>query len=137
MASRYFTREEANRLLPRLEALMGELVHRRQELLQKEQLLETLRARLAGNGHSPDREGIGRLRQEVEELIQQLRQGIADVEALGCLVKDLEMGLVDFPTLRGGREVYLCWRLGEEEVAFWHSVEEGFAGRKPLKGDLL
>lgn len=137
MASRYFTLEEANRLLPRLEALMGELVHRRQELLQKQQTLEELRAQTAGNGHSPDREGIGKLRKEVEGLIQRLRQGIADVEALGCLIKDLDMGLVDFPTLRGRREVYLCWRLGEEEVAFWHGVEEGFSGRKPLKGDLL
>jgi hypothetical protein len=52
--------------------------------------------------------------------------------ALGVVVKDLDAGLVDFPAERDGRAVFLCWQLGEDEVAFWHGVEEGFAGRKPL-----
>jgi hypothetical protein len=54
------------------------------------------------------------------------------LQELGLLVKDLDEGLVDFPALRGDEEVLLCWRLGEGEVAFWHSLDEGFAGRKPL-----
>jgi len=57
------------------------------------------------------------------------------LEQLGVLVKDLDSGLVDFPALRHGEEVLLCWQVGEDDVAYWHGVEEGFAGRKPLPFD--
>lgn len=133
MAPRFFTIEEANRLLPRLEALMGQLTERRQELFSKQQALEESQAKAQENGHALDRGRIAQLRKELEALTLRIRQGIAEVEAFGCLVKDLDIGLVDFPSFKGGREVYLCWRLGEEEVAFWHGLDEGFAGRKPLK----
>lgn len=112
---------------------MGQLTERRQELFSKQQALEESQAKAQENGHALDRGRIAQLRKELEALTLRIRQGIAEVEAFGCLVKDLDIGLVDFPSLKEGREVYLCWRLGEEEVAFWHGLDEGFAGRKPLK----
>lgn len=137
MAQKFFTVEEANRLLPKLEALVATLRRKQQELLATQQALEELRARISENGHTLDRQEVGRLRQELEKLAKGVRQGITEIEAWGCLVKDLEVGLVDFPSFREGRQVYLCWRLGEEEVAFWHGLDEGFVGRKPIKGDPL
>lgn len=133
MAPRFFTIEEANRLIPRLETLMGRLTEKRQEFLSKQQALEENQAKVQENGHALDRGKIAQLRKELGVLMWGIQQGIAEVEALGCLVKDLDLGLVDFPSLKEGREIYLCWRWGEEEVAFWHGLDEGFAGRKPLK----
>jgi hypothetical protein len=66
-----------------------------------------------------------------------LRDRIEAVLETGCLVKDLDIGLVDFPTLFRGEEVYLCWKLGENAIAFWHSEDEGFQGRKPIDQDFI
>jgi hypothetical protein len=68
----------------------------------------------------------------VEELTGDIREGIGAIMAVGGVPKDLAMGLVDFPYLMDGREVNLCWRFGETSVGFWHGLDEGFAGRKPL-----
>ena len=67
-----------------------------------------------------------------DEAAANLRSVIEEVQELGCVVKDLDMGLVDFPTLFEGQEVYLCWKLGEPAITFWHGVDEGFAGRKAI-----
>ena len=68
----------------------------------------------------------------IDEEAAEVVRSVAELQELGLLVKDLDEGLVDFPALRDGEEVLLCCRLGEEEVAFWHSLDDGFAGRKPL-----
>ena len=67
----------------------------------------------------------------------QLRDSMEAIEKLGCLLKDLDIGLADFPTLYRGREAYLCWKLGETAIRFWHGVDEGFAGRKPIDRDFV
>ena len=67
-------------------------------------------------------------------MAQELRRGIEQIHEFGCVVKDLDAGLIDFPALRQGQEVFLCWRLGESNIAFWHTIQEGFGGRKPLGG---
>jgi hypothetical protein len=67
----------------------------------------------------------------------QLRDSMEAIEKLGCLLKDLDIGLADFPTLYRGREAYLCWKLGETAIRFWHGEDEGFAGRKPIDRDFL
>ncbi len=64
-----------------------------------------------------------------------LRETIEAVQSTGCLIKDLDLGLLDFPALYRGQEVYLCWRLGEPAIGYWHGVEEGFRGRKPIDDD--
>ena len=137
MPAHLFTVEEANHLLPQLEHILPSLRLLHRELIAKQQVLEELRAHVRGNGGSPTSREFSRLQEEVETLLAEIRSGVKKIEARGCLLKDLEMGLVDFPSVREGKEVLLCWKSGEEEISYWHTIEEGFAGRKPLRGDPL
>jgi hypothetical protein len=75
-----------------------------------------------------------RRRAEREKALEEAKAALGEIEEIGVLVKYLEKGLLDFPALMDGRTVLLCWKLGEKEIGFWHSTEEGFAGRKPLDG---
>jgi hypothetical protein len=130
--ARYFTRQEAESLLPQLEPLLRALQQRYPELLTLRQELAQLHQRMQGNGHGLQ----GRLEQltrdvtaEAEE-VSQLVQRILD---FGCQLKDPQMGLIDFPALREGREILLCWRLGEQGILWWHETDAGFQGRQPLE----
>ena len=78
-------------------------------------------------------EEAARLRFERDRLAELLRAAVEKIQATGCVVKDLDIGLLDFPALINNEEVYLCWRLGEERIRFWHRQDEGFAGRKPIE----
>jgi hypothetical protein len=129
---RHFTPKEANAELREIRPLVEELVaHRREQQRLQAQRLE-LAMKIAGNGGGIDSQKIA----EVEEAEHRERVGIAScvnaIHGHGAIVKDLDEGLVDFPALRHGEEILLCWRLGEDEVAHWHGLEEGFAGRKQL-----
>lgn len=75
------------------------------------------------------------LKRAKDEALRTLRNVVGQIEASGCVVKDLDNGLVDFPALLGDEEVYLCWKLGEDSISYWHRIEEGFAGRKPIGDD--
>jgi len=132
MAQKHFSLEGANRLLPRLGAILERLIAVRREMVEKQTRMEELRAHVRGNGATAEGRAFAKLKEELEAMARELRQGLEEIEGLGCLIKDLEIGLIDFPTLRGEQEVLLCWRLGEERIAFWHGAEEGFSGRKPL-----
>ncbi|ACM06476.1 DUF2203 domain-containing protein [Thermomicrobium roseum] len=127
---RYFTVEEARALVPRLRGLLIALQAEKREL---DQLLGELR-RLAPlaflNGHGAQLE---RIEQRVAELTRSIREKVRVIHQLGVEVKDLDMGIVDFPSLRDGREVYLCWRVDEPTVAYWHDLDAGFRGRQPLE----
>ncbi len=133
MADRYFNRNEAQELLP---VITRELEHgrrRKQTIDQLEQELAQAAARIMMLGGSiPAHEELAKKRAEALRLTAQLKEAIERIQATGCVVKDLDEGLVDFPSLLDGQEVYLCWKLGEERIAYWHGLEEGFAGRKPL-----
>ena len=91
--------------------------------------------RIAGNGGDFDPQEQRSLEEEFEREGAAVAACVAQLEELGVLVKDLDRGLVDFPALRNGEEVLLCWEVGEDEIAYWHGVDEGFAGRKPLPLD--
>ncbi len=84
-----------------------------------------------GNGHHLH-ERIQRLQRAVVEAIQSMRDAVEELQEAGCELKDPATGLIDFLSLRDGREVYLCWRLGEDRIRFWHDLATGFAGRQPL-----
>ena len=84
-----------------------------------------------------DRTRVLAARSQRDESGTRLQRCLEQVQETGCVVKDLDIGLVDFPTLFQGREVYLCWKLGEEDITFWHGIEEGFAGRKPIDREFL
>lgn len=130
--ARYFSRDEAESLLPRIEPLLREIQDLRQELATREQRVAELQVKLMGNGHSQGTE-LTELRREMAVMGQAITGRISDINALGVLVKDLDSGLVDFLALRAGEEVYLCWRLGEDGIGWWHEIETGFAGRRPIE----
>jgi hypothetical protein len=129
---RYFTPKEANDELPEIRPLVEELVAHRREQQRLQAVRGELAAKIAGNGGGID----GNVLAEAEEAEQRERVEIARcvnaIHGRGAIVKDVDEGLLDFPALRRGEEILLCWRLGEDEVAHWHGLEEGFAGRKQL-----
>jgi hypothetical protein len=122
-------------LLPTLEALMHHLMAKRQELREHEQILGEFRARASRNGGSLAGSSFAQARAESERLLREIHEGMQQIESWGCVVKDLDHGLVDFLAHRGREQVFLCWRLGEPEIRYWHGLKEGFAGRKPLGED--
>jgi len=132
MKKRYFTLQEANALVPWLDSVLREASSVREELAAEEQALDEVLRKTRSNGQRSLEKEIVQGRQRVESLTQQLRALVAQITNKGIIVRDLDRGLVDFPSLREGREVYLCWLWGEEEIAFWHEVDAGFAGRQPL-----
>lgn len=131
MPAKFFTVEEANALLPEIEPLIRRLQQVNQELLEVQGRMAALQWKVRGNGHLALAD-VGADTRRARRLAEEVRALVSRVEALGCEVKDLELGLVDFPALRNGRPVYLCWRLGESRVAYWHELDTGFAGRRPI-----
>ncbi|MBI1800548.1 MAG: DUF2203 domain-containing protein [Chloroflexi bacterium] len=122
---RHFTVSEANALLPTLKQLLEAMLAARQRIIDQRKTWEPLIEKAGGNGGGPRGK---RLYLDSE----QIRRALEQINEWGILIKDLDTGLVDFPHLREGREVYLCWRLGEAEVAYWHEVDSGFSSRQPL-----
>ncbi len=127
----YFTREEAEALLPQISVVLRKIQERRRELQQSEEELGALRLQAMGNGHHLH-ERMMELQRELAKHIQALQVLVNDLKEFGCELKDADSGLIDFLSLRNGREIYLCWRLGEKRINFWHRLDAGFAGRQPL-----
>ncbi|HEY2704218.1 MAG TPA: DUF2203 domain-containing protein [Candidatus Dormibacteraeota bacterium] len=124
MADRLFTREEANLLLPRLQPLL-ERAREVSAVLGDRARQRRLRSVTIGNGG-------GEAAREMMAEGDELSRVVAEIAEMGVVVRDPTTGLVDFPAERDGEPVYLCWRLGEEEVAHWHDRDSGFGGRRPL-----
>ncbi|HET7808915.1 MAG TPA: DUF2203 domain-containing protein [Gaiellaceae bacterium] len=135
MAERHFTPEEANSVLERVRPVAESLVAHRRAFTVAAARRARLTQRISGNGGDFDPQEPSELDEQLEREAEAVARAVDELQRLGVLVKDLDRGLVDFPALRGGEEVLLCWQVGEDEVAFWHGVEEGFAGRKPLPLD--
>ncbi len=133
MPPRLFTLDEANRLLLSLEPLMRRLAEKRQALREHQEVLEEFRAAAGKSGGGMPGGRFGEARIEAERLTGEIEEALRRTETWGCMVKDLDQGLVDFPSRRAGETVLLCWRLGEASIQYWHGLEEGFAGRKPLE----
>ena len=131
---RLFTQEEANAALPEVRALVERMVEDRLALVALGGELEELQSLIGGNGGSLDPSRVGELQESVAQAAATLAGLVDEIQELGVQVKDLDRGLVDFPARHPetGEPVLLCWELGEAEVAHWHDLEEGFAGRKPL-----
>ena len=135
MAARYFTPEEANALLDDVRPVAERLVAHRRAMAVMAARRARYVQRIAGNGGDFDPQEQRTLEEEFEREGAAVAACVAQLEELGVLVKDLDRGLVDFPAFRSGEEVLLCWEAGEDQIAFWHGVDEGFAGRKPLPLD--
>jgi hypothetical protein len=129
---RHFTPEEANDALAEVRPLVERMVARRREHLAALERQEQLEQRIRGNGGGMPPAELAAANEEVEEAARGLAGLVDELTELGVQVKDLDTGLVDFPARRRGETVLLCWRLGEDEIGWWHRVDDGFAGRRPL-----
>jgi hypothetical protein len=129
---RVFTLEEANAALVELRPVVERMVEHRKNLTAAQVRQAELVARVASNGGDMVPSDL----QELAETIQSEADAITDcaeqINAAGAQVKSLEKGLLDFPAKRGEEDVLLCWKLGEDEIGYWHGIDEGFSGRKPL-----
>jgi hypothetical protein len=133
VSQRLFTAEQANAALPEIRPLVERLVERRADLLVATARLAELSAGVAGNGSRIDPAQRSAFADAAAAAQEGLRAAVEALAQAGVVVKDLDAGLIDFPSEREGRPVFLCWQLGEDEVRFWHGLDEGFAGRKPLR----
>ena len=133
MAEKYFDRHEAEELLPAIEQFLEEARKQKQALdsITADISNASLRIMMLGGSLPPFSE-LNHKKAQREKIAEQLSRTVDEIQQTGCVVKDLDTGLVDFPSLRRGEKVYLCWKLGEERIGYWHGIEEGFAGRKPL-----
>lgn len=133
---RYYEVSEVNRHCARLNGLFSDVMQLRGQL-------KTLYAGLEAVGHAPTNEATEedeqrvpveyrRDRQVFYALADTLRETLEGIAGTGCVIKDLEIGLVDWPAVYRGREIWLCWRYGETEVGFWHDHHTGFDGRRPV-----
>jgi len=133
MSSRTFTLAEAQELLPVLESLL-------RRALEGKKLIESVDAELHAIAHRVFLNGgmslnilhLARRKAEREKTLQRVKDSMDEIDAMGVLVKDLDIGLLDFPCEVDGQTVLLCWKLGENAITHWHGVSEGFAGRKPI-----
>ena len=133
MADRTFTLEEAQSLLPVLESLLRTAITAKKvvEEFEAEQQAMAHRVFLNG-GTSLNIVPLARRKAERVKAEQRAKDALAEIDAIGVLVKDLDIGLLDFPCVVDGSTILLCWKLGEKSITHWHGMEEGFAGRKPV-----
>jgi hypothetical protein len=129
---RHFTPEEANAALERVGPLVERMVEERREHLDALERQEELEQRIRGNGGGIPPATLADTAAEVDRIARALAQTVDEINTHGAEVKDLDEGLIDFPALRHGETVLLCWKLGEDEIRYWHRIEDGFAGRQEL-----
>lgn len=130
---RLFTVTEAERTRREVEPILVEAIDCRKKMGELDEKLAQVAHRITlMGGLVVPYEMTAKLRFERDHLADTVKTALERIEATGCVVKDLDVGLLDFPALIGNEEVYLCWRLGEDRIRFWHRQDEGFAGRKPL-----
>lgn len=123
--ARHFSVDEANAILPRVRAIVASVLAARQRMIDAQPEVWPTLEKAVGNGGS-------KKAGELVEEFKKVEDGVKALQNLGILVKDVNTGLLDFPSLRGDREVFLCWRYDEPEVAFWHDLQAGFAGRQAI-----
>ena len=139
--SRFYDIDEANAAIPELDGIVGLLGEQRAELVRlRDEVLERgggsgAPAAVSGpgtTGEASTSNDLRLIRLRMQGLIDQMAAGVARIDALGLTLRDIERGLVDFPALVSGRQVWLCWRQGETEIGWWHELDTGFDGRRVL-----
>ncbi len=128
---KYFTVEDANRTLPLVRRIVGDIVASHRQLLQKVEEYRSLRSE-----GDESMEGRRELELELQELTDRVNDYLGELERLGVVFKGFEEGLVDFYAILDGRPVFLCWKLDEESIEWWHELEAGYAGRQRLPAQL-
>lgn len=131
--TRFFDIDAANDALKEVAPLLATLADQRAELIRlRDQVLAAHSGASSGGSAQDDRAESQRIRLRMQGIIDQMAAAVARIDALGITLRDIERGLIDFPALAGGRQVWLCWELGETDVEFWHELETGFGSRRPL-----
>jgi hypothetical protein len=131
--SKLFSLREAERLRAQIEPILIETIESRRKMAELEEQLGALQERIQRSGGllvSYDK--AASLQEERTRLEEAIQAAIERIQSTGCIVKDLEVGLLDFPSRLDGQDVYLCWKLGEDRIRFYHRQDEGFSGRKPI-----
>jgi hypothetical protein len=129
-----FTLTEAERTRRELEPVLIEAIEVRRKIAPLDEELGALAARIQWlGGMQVPYEETARVRVDRDRLAESLQSAVEKISAAGCVVKDLDIGLIDFPALINNEEVYLCWRLGEERIRYWHRQDEGFTSRKLIE----
>jgi len=131
---RFFTVAEANNTLPLVRAIVQDITTLAHELRERHERLTRLRPNDRFRLSDAHEEELQQVRAELQRGQEKMEEYVRELAQLGVELKDYFTGLVDFPSLMNGRLVYLCWRLGEPEVAYWHELDAGFAGRQKLQG---
>jgi hypothetical protein len=135
---RTFTVAEAESLLPVLESLLRSAIDAKKLIEEVDGEQQALASRVFLNGGTNvDVVALARRKAEREKALQKAKDAVAEIDATSVQVKDLDMGLLDFPCIVGEEVILLCWKLGEKGITHWHSMEEGFAGRKPIDERIL
>jgi hypothetical protein len=129
---REFTLEEANDAVAELRPVVERMVEHGHKLADAQREQRQLVTRIAGNGGDMQPSDLRELAETIQREADAIAACAQEIDAAGAQIKSLEEGLLDFPSRREGEQVLLCWKLGEDEIRFWHGVDEGFAGRKPL-----
>jgi hypothetical protein len=141
--TRFYDLDDANARLPELRVILGTLREQRAELIRlRDVVLERQEAVEAGGGRTAEGaaeaddavsdDELRLIRLRMQGVIDQMQAGVARIDALGIALRDIDSGLIDFPALASGRQVCLCWRLGEDDIGWWHELSAGFSGRLPL-----
>ena len=135
---RFFTLLEAEGFLPEVERLLRSSIQAKQDYEAGDAELSQIAQRITlMGGVLVRREDVVASRTRKDSSARVLKAAIERIQEIGCQVKDLETGLIDFPTLYRDQEVYLCWKLGESSISFWHHIEDGFRGRQPINSEFL
>ena len=133
MSNRTFTLDEAHTLLPILESLLKQGIAAKKLIEETDaELQETVHRVFLNGGTFLNVVHLARRKAEREKAVQRIKDALAEIDATGVQVKDIDIGLLDFPCKVDGEIVLLCWKLGEEKITHWHGTSEGFAGRKPI-----
>jgi hypothetical protein len=136
--SKRFTLAEAQSLIPEVDRLLRQALESKAAYEEAERAIHEFNQRVMMlGGVTVDRDRARENKSRRDNAAAQFRSAVEAVQETGCLIKDIDIGLVDFPTSLRGVEVYLCWKLGESGISFWHGVDEGFRGRKPIDKDFL
>ncbi|MBI4339751.1 MAG: DUF2203 domain-containing protein [Chloroflexi bacterium] len=130
MHPKHFSWENASAELPWLRQQLGAINAFRQELAGLQRRLQDLLRSIGANGHGISEESIAEARSAVDGAASRLARLAQEVADRGIILRDVERGLIDFPAYREGREVYLCWLLGEDEILYWHELDAGYPGRQ-------
>jgi hypothetical protein len=129
---REYTLEEANAAVVELRPVVARMVEHGRKLAEAQRAQRELVTRIAGNGGDMQPSDLRELAETIQSEADAIGACAEEINAAGAQIKSLEEGLLDFPSRRGGEEILLCWKLGEGEIGYWHGLDEGFAGRKPL-----